>query len=145
MVIAGERKKLPFIAMRLMFSTVSFAKMFSHAKRESWLDGIHSGLSLFGGVPLEAMHDNDSALVREILTGVRRLMTPEFQALTAHYGFTAVFANPESGNEKGGVEHLVQWAQRNLFSPVPEAASLGEWNKELVEKCLGDAATRRRD
>ena len=75
---------------------------------------------------MEAMHDNDSALVREILAGGRRLMAPEFQALAAHYGFTAVFANPASGNEKGGVEHLVQWAQRNLFSPVPEAASLGE-------------------
>jgi len=144
-VIAGERKKLPFIAMRLMFSTVSFVKTFSHAKLESWLDGICSGLSYFGGVPMEAMHDNDSALVREILGGGRRRMTPEFQALTAHYGFTAVFANPASGNEKGGVEHLVQWAQRNLFSPVPEAASLGEWNKVLVEKCLRDATTRRRD
>jgi transposase len=144
-IIAGQRRTLPFIAARLMASTVSFVKTFGHAKLEAWMDGINSALSFFGGVPAQATFDNDSTLVVEILAGGRRLQTPEFRALAAHYGCEAVFANPRRGNEKGGVEHLVQWAQRNLFSPVPEAGSLGELNERLSRQCLRDAERRRRD
>lgn len=144
-VLAGERRNLPFIAMRLMASTVSFVKMFSHAKLEAWMDGICSGLSFFGGVAEKAMFDNDSTLVKQVLAGGRRLQTPEFRALAAHYGFEAVFANPGRGNEKGSVEHLVRWAQQNAFSPVPEARSLGELNEQLARRCLKDAEQRKRD
>jgi hypothetical protein len=38
----------------------------------------------------------------------------------------------------------VQWAQRNLFSPVPRAGCLDELNRILLEQCLQDARTRRR-
>ncbi len=143
-ILAGLRETLPFIALRLMASTVSFVKMFGHEKLEAWMDGIGSGLSFFGGVTAQAMFDNASPLVQKILAGGRRLQTPEFRALTAHYGFEAVFANPGRGNEKGGVENLVQWAQRNPFSPVPEAGSLGELNERLVQQCLRDAERRQR-
>ena len=142
-ILAGVRETLPFVAVRLMASRVSFAKMFTHAKLEAWMDGIGSALSFFGGVPEQGLFDNDSALVTRILGGGRRLQTPEFRALTAHYAFEAVFANPGRGNEKGGVERLVQWAQRNLFSPVPEAAALGALNERLVEQCMRDAEQRR--
>lgn len=143
-VLAGERQRLPFIAVRLMCSSVSFVKMFPHAKLEAWLDGISSALSFLGGVPALAMFDNDTALVREILAGGRRLQAPEFLALAAHFGLEARFANPARGNEKGGVEHLVQWAQRNLFSPVPEATTLSELNARLVQQCLRDTQRRRK-
>jgi hypothetical protein len=45
---------------------------------------------------------------------------------------------------KGGAENLVQWAQRNLFSPVPQAASVPALNEWLLQQCLLDAQTRRR-
>ncbi len=44
-ILAGVRQSLPFIALRLMASTVSFAKMFAHEQLEAWLDGVVSGLS----------------------------------------------------------------------------------------------------
>ncbi len=78
------------------------------------------------------------------LEGGKRLQTPEFKALQAHYGFEEVFANPGRGNEKGGAENLVQWAQRNLFSPVPRANSVPELNAWLLDQCLLDAQSRRR-
>lgn len=143
-MLAGVRQMLPFIALRLMASTVSFAKMFAHEQLESWMDGVASALSFFGGVPREGMFDNASPLVNKILAGGRRLQSPEFRALMAHYGFEAVFCNPGRGNEKGGVESLVRWAQRNLFSPVPEAAALAELNERLVQQCLRDAERRVR-
>jgi len=96
------------------------------------------------GSMAELMFDNDSTIVREILGGGLRTQTPEFKALAAHYGFEPVFANPGAGNEKGGVESLVKWAQRNLFSPVPRTASLDELNQRLLAECLADSQTRRR-
>lgn len=56
-ILAGDRLSLPFIALRLMANSVSFAKMFTHAKLEAWMDGIGSGRSFFGGVPAKAMYD----------------------------------------------------------------------------------------
>ncbi len=143
-ILAGQEASLPFIAMRLMHSTASFVKAFRHMQREAWLDGLVSGLSFFGGVSSQALFDNDSALVREILAGGKRLQTPEFVALAAHYGFEAVFANPGRGNEKGGVEHLVRWAQQNVFSPVPEVGSLAELNERARQECLQDAQRRHK-
>jgi transposase len=143
-ILGGQRQALPFIAARLMYSSASFVKVFPHAKLEAWLDGISSAVSFFGGVAALALLDNDTAFVREILSGGRRLQAPEFLALAAHYGMEMRFANPGRGNEKGGVEHLVQWAQRNLFSPVPEAGSLEELNVRVHEQCLRDAESRRR-
>ncbi|MEW6048725.1 MAG: IS21 family transposase [Bacillota bacterium] len=142
--IDDVERTLPFFAMRLMASGVSFVKVYPHAKLEAMLDGIASGLAFLGGVPRQLMFDNDSTIVREILGGGLRVQTPEFKALAAHYGFEPVFANPGAGNEKGGVESLVKWAQRNLFSPVPRAASLDELNRKLLAECLADSQTRRR-
>jgi len=142
--IDDVERTVPFFAMRLMASGVSFVKVYPHAKLEAMLDGIAGGLSFLGGVPRQLMFDNDGTIVREILGGGLRVQTPEFKALAAHYGFEPVFANPGAGNEKGGVESLVKWAQRNLFSPVPRAASLDELNRKLLAECLADSRTRRR-
>jgi transposase len=143
-IVGGQEQTLPFYVMRLMASGVSFVKMYPHEKLEALLDATVSGLSFLGGVPRQLMYDNASTMVRQVLGGGKRLQTPEFKALQAHYGFEAVFANPGRGNEKGGAENLVQWAQRNLFSPVPDAASLDALNESLLQQCLLDAQTRRR-
>ena len=139
----GQEIALPFFAFRLMASGVSFVKLYDHEKLESMLDGIASGLSFLGGVPAQVMFDNTKVLVKKILGGGNRALTPEFKALCAHYGFEAVFANPASGNEKGGVENVVQWAQRNLFSPVPRGKTIHELNAWLEAQCLESARTRR--
>ena len=142
--IGGAERRIYFIALRLMASGVMFAKAYPHEKLEAWLDGIASGLSFLGGVPKLALFDNDTTLVRQVLSEGRRVQTPEFQALTAHYGLDVRFANRGAGNEKGGVEKAVFWAQRNLFSPVPEAASFEALNATLAAKCLEDTHSRRR-
>ena len=143
-VLGGREQRLPFFASRLMASGVSFVKMYPHEKLEAILDGMVSALSFAGGVPAKFMFDNTGILVQQMLAGGRRLLTPEFKALQAHYAFEAVFANLGRGNEKGGVENLVQWAQRNLFSPVPDAADLDALNEHLARKCLEDARRRHR-
>ncbi len=143
-VLAGERQTLPFYASVLMYSGRRFAKVYPHEKMEAVLDGTAESFSVFGGVPHRVMYDNPTTIVTNILGGGRRLQTPAFKALQAHYGFEAVFCNPGRGNEKGGVENSVKWAQRNLFSPVPEADSLAELNEELLRRCLACEQRPRR-
>jgi len=135
---------LPFFAARLMASSAVFVKVYFDEKLEALLDGVVSAFGFFGGVPRKCMFDNPSTAVRAILGNGQRLQTPEFKALQAHYGLEAVFCNPGAGNEKGGVESAVQWALRNLFSPVPRAGSLSELNATVECRCVEDAQRRQR-
>ncbi len=56
--------------------------------------------------------------------------------LAAYYNFEARFCNPNSGNEKGGVEGLVCFARRNYMVPIPEAESLDELNDKVLQQCV---------
>ena len=58
-----------------------------------------------------------------------------YSALSAHYGFEAVFCNPASGNEKGLVEDLVGYIRRNACVPIPKAETMDELNRMLLKKC----------
>ncbi|MCM3594159.1 IS21 family transposase, partial [Brevibacillus borstelensis] len=42
----------------------------------------------------------------------------------AHYLFESYFCDPGKGHQKGQVENLVQFAQRQFFTPVPSVSSL---------------------
>ena len=59
-----------------------------------------------------------------------------YAALSAHYGFEAVFCNPASGNEKGLVEGLVGYIRRNVCVPVPRTEDMDELNQMLRKRCL---------
>ena len=63
-------------------------------------------------------------------------MQEGYSALSAHYGFDAVFCNPAEGHEKGLVEGLVGWARRNICVPVPQVKDMQELNYELPARCL---------
>ena len=135
MAIGGERKLWPFFALRLMASSARFVMVLSNENLECLMAGLVAGLEFLGGVPEKVMFDNPTTIVK-LLGGGKRLLTPEFRALCAHYGFEAEFANPGAANEKGGVESLVGWAQQNLFSPIPEATSFGEANALMRSQIL---------
>ena len=63
-------------------------------------------------------------------------MQSGYEALSAHYGYDAVFCNPAEGHEKGLVEGLVGWARRNICVPVPRVSDIHELNDLLLERCL---------
>jgi len=62
--------------------------------------------------------------VHKVLRGRDRIEQEGFGKFRAYYSFDARFCNPDSGQEKGGVEGVVDFARRNYMVPVPEAASL---------------------
>jgi len=45
------------------------------------------------------------------------------------------YDNPARGNEKGRIENMVKYAERNFFVPVPLVESLDELNRQLKECC----------
>jgi len=58
-----------------------------------------------------------------------------FGAFKAHYRTSARYCNPYSGHEKGSVENAVGFLRRNLMVPEPHAASLEEFNRDLLAAC----------
>ncbi|MGG3884211.1 Mu transposase domain-containing protein, partial [Brevibacillus panacihumi] len=59
-----------------------------------------------------------------------------FVQLRAHYLFESYFCDPGKGHQKGQVENLVQFVQKQFFTPVPSVSSLDELNQILLEKCI---------
>lgn len=89
-----------------------------------------------GGVPQRLIIDNATGAGRRIGELVR--LTQLFKRFQAHFGFEVTFCNPASGHEKGNVENKVGYVRRNYFAPIPLAASLPEWNSELLKLCNRD-------
>jgi hypothetical protein len=85
------------------------------------------------GVPRRIIMDNATGAGRRIGEVVR--LTQLFKRFQAHFGFEITFCNPASGHEKGNVENKVGYVRRNYFVPLPSAASLPEWNLELLQLC----------
>lgn len=91
-----------------------------------------------GGVPFKLWFDNTKTIVTKVIRGGDRETTERFERFREHYHFQAVFCNPGEGHEKGNVENKVGYGRRNLFVPIPEFASLAEYNKELLVRCDED-------
>ena len=71
--------------------------------------GFHSHLST----------GNTKIAVARILGGGKRQRTRAFTGLQSHYLLEDRFGPPRKGNDKGKVENLVGYAQRNFLVPVP--------------------------
>ena len=67
--------------------------------------------------------------------GAKAVKQERFKALESHYTFEAVFANADSGNEKGGVENLCGLCRGLAFTPVPNVKSLKELQDHAISKC----------
>ena len=102
---------------------------------ESFLDAFVNIFDILGGTTARVIFDNGKVAVKEGF-GAHAGMQEGYSALSAHYGFDAVFCNPAEGHEKGLVEGLVGWARRNICVPVPQVKDMQELNYELLARCL---------
>ena len=105
---------------------------------ECLLEGLKAIFEHIGGVPTRLWFDNSTTIVTKIIMGGGRKLTERFIRFSEHYGFQAVFCNPEAGHEKGNVESKVGYNRRNMLVPVPEFRQIGEFNIELLGKCDKD-------
>ena len=128
-----------YFILSFPFSNAGYMQLNYGENMECLLEALIAIFEYIGGVPTEVWFDNTSTIVTNIIKGGGRDITERFIRFKEHYGFKAVFMNPESGWEKGNVECKVGYSRRNLLVPVPRFVSLADYNKQLLTECDADA------
>lgn len=120
---------------RLCSSCAPIVFAYRRQNEESFLEAFVRTFSFFGRVPEKAIFDNAKIAVKEGF-GINAKKQAGYTALSAHYGFNALFCNPSEAHEKGLVEGLVGWMRRNILVPVPRIDCLEDLNNLLKQRCL---------
>jgi transposase len=136
---SGIRKEGKYLNVSFPFSNQGYQQIFGGENAECLFEGLKNIFNHIGGVPREIWFDNASTMVTGVIKGGGRVVTEKFCRFSAHYGFKAIFCNPNSGNEKGSVECKVGYHRRNMLVPVPRFESLDEFNVKLLTMCDEDA------
>jgi len=129
----GVRIRLSFLTVDFPFSNQGFAQVTLGQNAECVCEGLEAIFEFIGGVPGRLVFDNAAGVGHKVCESFRT--TELFGAFAAHYGFELRFCNPESGNEKGGVENKVGAIRRSLFVPIPTITDLSAYNRHLLERC----------
>jgi len=142
--IGGERQSVQVFVMRLNYSKARFVMAFPFQKQEAFFEGHVQAFRFFGGVPHRIAYDNLKTAVFRVLEGHNREEQSAFSAFRSYYLFESHYCTPAQGHEKGGVESDVGYAQRNFFSPIPQAKDFASLNQQLRQACLEDMQRRVR-
>ena len=132
--VGGNKEKINLFCARLCYSCRPIVLAYHRQNEESFLDAFVKVFQLLGGVPVKVIFDNGKVAVKDGF-GSHARKQEGYTALSAHYGFEALFCNPAEGHEKGLVEGLVGWVRRNILVPVPRISFLTELNELLLERC----------
>ena len=127
-----------YLVLSFPWSNAGFLQLFYGENIECLLEGLTAIFRHIGGVPHEIWFDNASSMVTNIIKDGGRDLTERFSRFKEHYGFKAVFMNPDEGHEKGNVENKVGYGRRNYLVPVPEFNDLMFYNTELLEQLDAD-------
>lgn len=133
--INGVKQTANLFCARLCHSSMPVVIAYRRQNEESFQDAFVQTFHRFGGVPEKVIFDNGKVAVKDGF-GAHARKQAGYTALSAHYGFDALFCNPAEGHEKGLVEGLVGWARRNILVPVPRVSDYSELNGKLAERCI---------
>jgi transposase len=139
-IMRGARVKVQMFVMRLGYSRRTLVQAYPSQRQECFFDGHVRAFEFFEGVPRTISYDNLKTAVYEILTGRKREEQEAFILFRSHYLFESHYCTPGKGHEKGSVEHLVGYARRSFFVPLPEVDSFEELNAYLWQCCLAEDA-----
>lgn len=129
-----------YIVLSFPWSNAGYLQLLYGENTECLLEGLDAIFKHIRGVPPEIWFDNGSAMVANIIKDGSRDLTDRFSRFKEHYGFKAVFMNPNEGHEKGSVENKVGYFRRNYLVPVPKFDDLMFYNLELLDKLDSDQA-----
>jgi len=135
-IIAGTPCTVDVLGLVLNHCGSFYFEAFEHMKQEAFFEGHVHAFQFWEGVPHTITYDNLKAAVNKVLTGKNRLENERFLAFRSAFLFDSRFCQPGKGNEKGRIENMVKFAERNLFTPIPRVDSLAELNALLRERCL---------
>lgn len=130
-ILGGQRRKVYLFCFVLNYSGALYCQAFERANQEAFFEGHTQAFRFLGGVPKTITYDNLTSAVKRILEGKNREENERFVAFRSGWLFDSRFCNPARGNEKGRVENMVKFAERNFFVPVPVVSSLDELNEQL--------------
>lgn len=127
-----------YLVLSFPWSNAAYLQLLYGENTECLLEGLSSIFRHIGGVPHEIWFDNASSMVTNTIKGGGRDLTERFTRFKEHYGFKAIFMNPNEGHEKGNVENKVGYVRRNFLVPVPEFHDLMFFNLEILETLDAD-------
>lgn len=133
--LRNKKVTVNLFCARLCSSCAPIVFAYRRQNEESFLEAFVRTFWFFRGVPQKVIFDNGKVAVKDGF-GAHAKKQAGYTALSAHYGFDALFCNPAGGHEKGLVEGLVGWTRRNILVPVPRVNSLKELNSMLEQRCL---------
>lgn len=134
-ILAGTLCTVDVLGLVLNHCGSFHFEAFEHMKQEAFFTGHVHAFEFWGGVPRTITYDNLKAAVTKVLTGKNRLENERFAAFRSAFLFDSRFCQPGKGNEKGRIENMVKFVERNLFTPIPRVDSLAELNALLKERC----------
>ena len=134
----GKQHSGKYLVLSFPYSNQGYHQINYGENMECLLEAMDTIFRHIGGVPTEIWFDNTSTIVTKIIKGGGREITERFARFREHYGFKAVFCNPESGWEKGNVEGKVGYSRRNFLVPVPRFISLPAYNAEQLKAADDD-------
>ncbi|MDR2458000.1 MAG: IS21 family transposase [Clostridiales Family XIII bacterium] len=123
--IAGEKVKLPVLAVVSSFSYRIHASIMPNMKLESMCAGLVDAFRSFGGTTSTFFFDNCKSCVYKN-SGKFAVLQPRFEKFAGHYRFKPVFMNAGKGNEKGKVENLCKIIEKRILPNLPTFNSLSE-------------------
>lgn len=135
-VVAGRPVTAHLFCYRLRWSHMPFVAAYPHQQQEIMFDGLRRAFETLGGTPERLTSDNLAQAVQKILDGKNRRERDAYLAFRTHYLIQSNFCNPGAGHEKGSVENLVGFAQRNIVGPRLEAESWEALQAILWERYL---------
>lgn len=124
-----------YLNVSFPYSNQGYFQLYHGENMECLLEGLKAIFEHIGGVPTCLWFDNTKTIVTKIIKGGGRDLTERFMRFREHYGFEAVFCNPDAGHEKGNVESKVGYHRRNMLVPIPEFRKLEKFNIEFLGKC----------
>lgn len=134
-VIQGNIWKVPLFCAVLPYSYGIFAMVMPNMQMPCFMEAHVEAFQFLGGTPQRVLYDNLRTAVFSG-SGKNAVKQERFKILEAHYAFEAVFANPDSGNEKGGVENLCSTIRQVAFTPMPKGQNLKEIQEHVTCRCL---------
>jgi transposase len=143
-LLDGESVTVQILCFRLRWSHMPFVIAYPNQRQEAMFDGLQRAMTTLGGCPVRLTSDNMRQMVQKILEGKNRQEQDAYRQFRTYFLVDSNFCNPASGNEKGSVENLVGFAQRNIVGPRMEAHTWAELNEKLWQNCLAYGQRRLR-
>lgn len=133
----GEIIPCPVLACILPFSGYTYVEALLKTRRDHLFKGMNNCVAFFGGVPLSALGDNMSQLVKR-----SNRYEPAFNELamqwSVHYDTTLMATRVRSPRDKASVESAINAVYNFIYARLRHCVfySLEELNKAIMEQLI---------